>query len=56
MNCRKRTMWRSSAECYEIHEATVTYRGRTQMRERRIRFTDGLIAMFTLLKYRCFRS
>jgi glycosyltransferase involved in cell wall biosynthesis len=37
---------------YRIHEVPVSYKGRNQMQGKKIRFRDGLVAIWTLLKYR----
>lgn len=37
---------------YEIHEAPISYQPRTFEQGKKIRWTDGLIALFVLAKYR----
>lgn len=37
---------------FRIHEVPVTYKGRNQMQGKKIKMSDGFIAIFTLLKYR----
>lgn len=37
---------------YRIHEVPVTYRARTEAQGKKIRWTDGVDALWTLLKYR----
>jgi glycosyltransferase involved in cell wall biosynthesis len=38
----------------EIHEVPVAYRGRNQMQGKKIRFRDGLVAIWTLVRHRVF--
>ncbi|MBC8142432.1 MAG: glycosyltransferase family 2 protein [Armatimonadetes bacterium] len=37
---------------YRIHEVPITYRARTEAQGKKIRWTDGVDALWTLLKYR----
>ena len=39
---------------YKIHEVSISYKGRAYSQGKKIKFTDGIKAMFTLIKYKFF--